>query len=175
MSIQSDFDRIATLPNGAWDHNNHYHNFLLRYVPQNCETALDVGCGRGEFARLLAERAQSVLAIDLSPEMIRVARSDSTLKPNIEFKVADLMSCEIPNESLDCIASIATLHHLPLRAAILKMKAALKHGGVMLVLDIFEPERNLLKLEGLAAGFLNVTAMAASAGLRFIHNRRLHD
>jgi len=174
MTIQTDFDRIAALPHGVWDHNNHYHKFLLRYVPRNCEAALDVGCGQGEFARLLAERSRAVLAIDLSPEMIRVGQSGSSLNPNLEFRVADLMSCEIPIASFDCVASIATLHHLPLREAILKMKASLKSGGVMLMLDIFEPERSLLKLEGLVAGLLHVPAMAASASLRLLHNRRLH-
>ena len=45
----------------------------------------------------------------------------------------------ISGDSFDCIASIATLHHLPVREIFLKMKAALKPGGVLLILDLFEP------------------------------------
>ena len=49
------------------------------------------------------------------------------------------MSCsyDLPAEDFDCIASIATLHHLPLREIMLKMKAALKPEGVLLILWIY--------------------------------------
>lgn len=137
-TIQEDFDRIALVsPDGSLQ-NNHYHNFLLRRLPIDCRTALEIGCGKGEFSRRLAERSQKVLALDLSPEMIRIARERSVDLPNIDFQLADVMSFDLPPESFDCIASIATLHHLPLREMFLKMKAALKPGGVLLVLDLFE-------------------------------------
>jgi SAM-dependent methyltransferase len=171
-AIQTDFDRIALLPTGNWDHNNHYHNLLLRHVRTDCDEVLDIGCGTGAFSRLLAERSQHVMALDLSPEMIRVARARSTQFPNIEFQVADAMSWEFP-ERFDCIASIATLHHLPLREMLLRMKASLKPGGVLLVLDLFEPERDLFRWEGLFDTFLNALAMAVSGSLRLIHDGRL--
>ena len=181
-SIQTDFDRIALLTTGGWNHNNHYHNFLLQRVPPDCRETLEIGCGTGTFSRLLAERSQHVIALDLSPEMIRVARARSAQFPNIEFQVADVMSVlpapgsstssKSPAESFDCIASIATLHHLPLREMLLRMKAALKPGGVLLVLDLFEPERDLLNPEGLLDAFLNALAVTVSGGLSLIHNGR---
>jgi SAM-dependent methyltransferase len=138
-TIQEDFDSIAhASPDGSLQ-NNHYHNFLLRQLPMDCQAALEVGCGKGEFSRRLAERSQKVLALDLSPEMIRIARERSAHLPNIDFQLADVMSFDLPPESFDCIASIATLHHLPLREIFLKLKAALNPGGVLLVLDLFEP------------------------------------
>ena len=173
VDVAKDFDRLALLDSDGWTHNNHYHNFLLRSVPENCERALEIGCGTGAFSRLLAERAQRVLAIDLSPEMIRVARSQSAQFPNLEFQVADVMTQDFPPEDFDCIATIATLHHLPLPEVLMKMKAALKPGGVLLVLDLFEPERNLLKLRGWRDAFLNVVGMGVSVSLRLVHNGRL--
>ena len=171
--IQADFDRLALLDAEGWTQNNHYHKFLLRHIPNGSESALEVGCGTGAFARRLAERDRHVTALDLSPEMIRVARSRSAEYANIEFCVADAMSRDFPAAHFDCIASIATLHHLPLREMILKLKAALKPGGVLLVLDLFEPERNLFTGAGLADTFLNLIAMGASVSLRLIHSRRL--
>ena len=171
--IQADFDRLALLDAEGWTQNNHYHKFLLRHIPNGSESGLEVGCGTGAFARRLAERARRVVALDLSPEMIRVARSRSAGFANIEFYVADAMSRDLPAAHFDCIASIATLHHLPLREMILKLKAALKPGGVLLVLDLFEPERNLFTGAGLADTFLNIIAMGVSVSLRLIHNRRL--
>ena len=127
--IQTDFDRIALVsPDGSL-HNHHYSDFLLRQLHQNCQSALEIGCGKGEFSRRLAERSWRVLALDLSPEMIRIARANSATESNIEFQIADVMTYDLPAEGFDCIASIATLHHLPLPEILGKMKAALKPGG----------------------------------------------
>ena len=171
--IQADFDRLALLDAAGWTQNNHYHNFLLRHIRDDCQNALEVGCGTGAFARRLAERARHVVAMDLSPEMIRVARSRSTDSPNLEFHVADATLWDFPAAHFDYIATIATLHHLPLRAMVLKLKTALKPGGVLIVLDLFEPVRNLFTVAGLVDTFLNLVAMGVSVSLRLIHNGRL--
>ena len=76
------------------------------------------------------------------------------------------MQFDLPSESFDCIASIATLHHLPLREVLLKVKAALKPGGVLLILDLYEPQ-------GLTDTLLNPLAVCLSGTLRLLHHRRL--
>jgi SAM-dependent methyltransferase len=198
-TIQKDFDRIALVsPDGSLQ-NSHYHNFLLRQLSSSCQAALEIGCGKGEFSRRLAETSARVLALDLSPEMIRIARAQSAHLPNINFQIADVMSYDLPPESFDCIASIATLHHLPLREIFLKMKAALQPGGVLLIVDLFEPikwhghagspagqprwgarpardshtRHNQSVREGLLDTFLNVVAIPVSVTLRLIHHGRL--
>lgn len=165
-TIQKDFDRIALVSEDGGAHNDHYHNFLLRHLPSNCHDVLEIGCGTGAFARRLAERSQQVLALDLSPEMIRIARERSAQFSNIEFQLADVRDSPFHIGSFDCIASIATLHHLPFPEMLLKMEAALKPGGILLVLDLFEPA-------GLSDSLLNLLALPVSATLRLIHHRRL--
>ena len=173
-AIQTDFDRIALLSaDDGWTQNRHYHKFLLRHVPLKCNSALEIGCGTGAFSRRLAQRSQKVLALDLSPEMIRIARQSSTQFSNIEFQIADVMSWTFPGETFDCIASLATLHHLPLRETLLRMKGSLKVGGILLVVDLFESERNVFKPEGVFDLVLNAVAIPTSVSLRFLHNGRL--
>ena len=94
--VEKDFDRLALLDDEGWTHNNHYHGFLLRRVPANCREALEIGCGTGAFARRLAERAEHVTALDLSPEMIRVARSQSSDISNIRFELTDVNNSDLP-------------------------------------------------------------------------------
>jgi 2-polyprenyl-3-methyl-5-hydroxy-6-metoxy-1,4-benzoquinol methylase len=171
--VAKDFDRLAVLDSEGWTHNNHYHKFLLQHLHRECREALEIGCGTGALARQLAERAEHVTAIDLSPEMVRIARKHSEQFPNIDYELADVSECDFPANHFDCIATVATLHHLPLRAVLLKLKQALKPGGILLVLDLFEPERNLLTLPGVHDALLNLAAMGASMSLRLVHNGRL--
>jgi ubiquinone/menaquinone biosynthesis C-methylase UbiE len=174
MTIQQDFDRIALVSEDGAAHNDHYHNFLLRHLPSNCHNVLEIGCGTGGFARRLAQRSQHVLALDLSPEMIRIARQRSAQFPNIEFQLADARDTPFNVESFDCIATVATLHHLPFPEMLLKMKAALKRNGVLLILDLFEPAHISNSLvAGLSDSLLNLLALPVSAGLRLVHHGRL--
>jgi ubiquinone/menaquinone biosynthesis C-methylase UbiE len=136
-SIRSDFDRIALLPDESWDHNAHYHRHLLARLPERCRRILEIGCGTGEFSRLLARRADQVLALDLSPQMIRLARERSTLHPNIDFVAGDVMACEFADNQFDCIATLTTLHHLPAEILLRKIKRALKPGGTFVCLDLY--------------------------------------
>jgi ubiquinone/menaquinone biosynthesis C-methylase UbiE len=164
--IQNDFDRIARAePAGeAWNHNNHYHGFLLRHAPRRCANALEIGCGRGAFARLLAQRSDHVVGIDLSPEMLRIAREQSSGYHNIEYVQADVMTLDLLPNHFDCIASIATLHHLSLDAVLPRLKAALKPGGVLLVLDLFQSEGFGDLLQNIAAIPLHVIMKAIRGG-----------
>ena len=166
-TVQSDFDRIALLPERySWSPNDFYHTYLLKQLPARCEAALEIGCGTGAFARCLAERSHSVIGLDLSPQMVRLAHLRSTHYPNIDFQVADVLGWPFPVDGFDCVASIATLHHLPLETMLLKMRDALRPGGVLLVLDLFRPQIFADILPSLIAMPLNFI-------LRALHNRRL--
>jgi ubiquinone/menaquinone biosynthesis C-methylase UbiE len=165
-SIEADFDRLALLDDEGWTANNHYHRFLLKCVPQTCENALEIGCGTGAFARHLAKRCKRVIALDLSGEMIRVARSHSRQFDNLEFQLADAMAWDFHESQFDFVCSIATLHHLEQRELLRKMKEALKPRGVLVVLDLVESST-------LAERVLDVFALGVSGGLRLIHNGQL--
>jgi hypothetical protein len=48
-SIETDFDRLAVLDEDELATNNHYHDSLLKLVPQNCQNALEIACGLGRL------------------------------------------------------------------------------------------------------------------------------
>jgi SAM-dependent methyltransferase len=166
--VQADFDRIALLSQDGWGHNEHCHSFLLKHIPASCEAALDVGCGTGAFSRLLAQRSDRVVALDLSPCMIEIAKERSESHPNIEFQVADATRWAFPVGMFDCVASIATLHHLPFEETLLKMKGALRVGGTLAILDLYESAG----WHDLLAGMV---AAVVSLGLRLIKTGRLRE
>jgi ubiquinone/menaquinone biosynthesis C-methylase UbiE len=155
QKIQNDFDRIALHNQEGWDHNNHYHRFLLKQLPAQRKIALDIGCGTGEFSRLLAQHFERVVAIDLSPNMIEVAKQRSRQFSNIDFQVANVLQWDLPSKKFDAIVSIAALHHLPVESLLPNLKAALKPGGRLVILDLLEHENLQDKLSDLVAVPLN--------------------
>ena len=64
-----------------------------KHSPGRVETILDVGCGTGNHAYILAKRGYRVTGIDLSPEMINAAkRKQSGERSDPQFIVMDMRS-----------------------------------------------------------------------------------
>jgi ubiquinone/menaquinone biosynthesis C-methylase UbiE len=166
MSVEADFDRLALLDEEGWTANNHYHGSLLKHVAPNCKNALEIGCGTGAFARELAKICKRVTALDLSTEMIRVARARSGRFENLEFQLADAMTGNFPSSQFDFVCSIATLHHVQQQPLFVKMRDALRPGGVLVVLD-------LVQSDSVAERILDAIALGVSPSLRLMHNGRL--
>ena len=102
------------------------------------------------------------MAVDLSPEMLRIARERSRHYHNIEYLLEDLTEWTPPAEAFDCVVAIATLHHLPMRAAISSLTRALRPGGVLLIHD-------LLSRRGVTGLAWNAVALAVDV----LRGRRL--
>ncbi|MEM1275302.1 MAG: magnesium protoporphyrin IX methyltransferase [Pseudomonadota bacterium] len=68
---------------------------LLNWLPKDLRGAriLDAGCGTGAFAIAAARRGADVLAIDLSPTMIRTAeeRTPNDLRARIDYRSGDML------------------------------------------------------------------------------------
>src|SRR5579864_2832341 len=100
------------MPARPWNHNIHYHPLVLRALPQRCERALDVGCGRGLLARKLAAHCAHVVAIDPDVRTLEYARSLDDGNGRIEYVMGDVLKYPFALESFDFITAVATLHHL---------------------------------------------------------------
>jgi SAM-dependent methyltransferase len=167
-NVRADFDRLALLDSDEWNHNNHYHGYLLRHVPSPCAESLEIGCGAGGFARLLAQRSTHVTAVDLSPQMIAAASARSGAVTNIAWQVGDALTMPLAANTCDCIASIATLHHMPLEIILHRLKEALRPGGVLLILDLYQGE-------GLPDLARSALALPASIIMKLIRTGRLRQ
>lgn len=100
-------------------------------------TAADVGCGAGRVARAFARRFGRVYAVDLSPEMLSLARTLNPDLGNVEWVLGTGTDLRIlSSASLDCVFSYLVLHHVPHRDVALKLIAemlrAVKPGGIFL-------------------------------------------
>ena len=124
--------------NPAHDHlhtHGHLHTddvvrFIASALPRAARV-LEVGCGRGEVARALAQQGFAVTGLD-------VHLHDVVAAPNVRFVERDFLAHE--DEPFDAIVFTSSLHHIaPLANAIDRAHRLLRPGGV-LVADEFDVE-----------------------------------
>ena len=81
---------------------NAYHGRRLR------NAALDIGCGPGQMAKLLAQSYKHVSAVDPSEAMIKAAPTDI---PNIKFHLGSAEDLSwIDSESMDLVTAAQCAH-----------------------------------------------------------------
>lgn len=93
---------------------------------------IDLGCGPGHVTRYLAERGADCTGIDLSPELIEVARR---LCPGQTFEVASMLALGIDDGTIDGITafySIVHFSHDDLARAFREMARVLRDGAPLL-------------------------------------------
>ncbi|WP_030858044.1 class I SAM-dependent methyltransferase [Streptomyces sp. NRRL S-37] len=137
-----------------WDHNAHYHRWILRQLPRRFGRALDVGSGSGDLARLLATRADEVRGVDSDPVITSRARALTPEAAPVSFAVADALT-GLPAGPHDVITCVATLHHLPFTEALTSFRRHLAPGGTLVVVGLFRPQTATDHLLGAAAIPLN--------------------
>lgn len=118
-----------------WDHNAHYHRWILRQLPRTPDHALDVGSGSGDLARLLAGRAAVVTAVDSDPVITARARELTPVALPVTFTVADV-AAEFPAGSYDVITCVAAIHHLPFTQTLASFRRQLAPGGTLVVVGL---------------------------------------
>ena len=95
--------------------------------------ALEFGCGTGGTALKHAPLVASYRAIDISGNMLEIARdrAGAEMPESLSFEVADFDALELAPESLDAILALSILHLVPDPATtITKVYRSLKPGGV---------------------------------------------
>ncbi|MGW5937839.1 class I SAM-dependent methyltransferase [Streptomyces celluloflavus] len=137
-----------------WDHNAHYHPWILRQLPERFDSALDVGSGSGDLARLLAGRAGTVHGIDSDPEITTQAQELTSQGTPATFTAADALT-GIPADSYDVITCVAAIHHLPFTAALTVFRRHLAPGGTLVILGLSRPTTPGDYLLGAVASPLN--------------------
>lgn len=88
---------------------------------------MDLGCGSGRWAMLVAPRVWKLHCIDPSPKALNVAKKNLANAGNCEFHLAGVDSIPLADSSLDFCYSLGVLHHVPdtasgLRACSEKLK-----------------------------------------------------
>jgi SAM-dependent methyltransferase len=106
------------------------------------KTVLDLGCGDGENLVPLVTRGANVIALEISPSLIAVARKRLELHGlagRVRFIASSAHEIALPDASVDIVLGIAILHHLDLARSAREVWRVLKPGGRAI---FQEPVRN---------------------------------
>lgn len=121
-----------------WNHNVHYQPVILRAVPADCGSALEVGCGDGMLACRLAECCAEVTAIDRDARMIALARerAHGQAPGRVRFTEADFLAYPLAAASFDFVCANTALHHMDFGAALTALARVLRPGGRLAVVGL---------------------------------------
>lgn len=137
----------------------------------NYRVVADLGAGEGTLSQLLAQRAEKVIAIDLSPKMVEYAQKLALGNglANLEFRIGDIEDPPIQKSSIDLAILSQALHHAehPQRAIDSAFRI-LRPGGMLIILDLlqhnFTEARELYADRWLGFSESQINSMLAKAG-----------
>lgn len=113
------------------------YEFTLSRITESLkpgDKVLEVGCGTGATAHLLAGHVESYLGTDVSPKMIEIARGKPDAAPGLTFEVTDVSLDGLTQEGpFDAVIALNLLHLLPdVPGAMAGLAPLVKSGGLLI-------------------------------------------
>jgi 2-polyprenyl-3-methyl-5-hydroxy-6-metoxy-1,4-benzoquinol methylase len=125
-----------------WNHNEHFHGWILRNLPTSRRSALDVGCGEGVLLAKLASSFTEVTGVDADRGMVEAAsrRLAANAQATVHLSTFVDFTSTADNGAFDLITMVAVLHHLDLHETLQRIPRLLSPGGRLLIVGLARVE-----------------------------------
>jgi SAM-dependent methyltransferase len=104
-------------------------NMLSKHLAPGMRV-LELGCGTGYFTRELARSGAEIVALDVSPELLEIARANCSA-PNVRYEIQNAYDLSYPDAVFDSVVGSSVLHHLEIQDALGEIYRVLKPGGTI--------------------------------------------
>lgn len=116
------------------------HNMFIRHIlsDERPLKVLDIGCGTGEFVLKLKQyrRDINIFGIDISSDMIGVAKEKVKFQRDIDFRIGDVENMPYDDGYFDCVTCAHSFHHYPNKSkAVREVFRVLKNRGKVMIID----------------------------------------
>jgi len=131
------------------DHTKSLGNTLSSFGAQESDAVLDIGCGKGEFTFIIAQKAKNAIGIDPDEKLVGSARQNYKCK-NLSFQVGQGESLPFSSTSFDTVVFCQSLHHVPLQFQLKSLNEAwrvLKTHGKLLIIEPIYGKGSLEEIE----------------------------
>lgn len=163
-SISKQFDRVAE----EYDFVSEFFNnnsFFISNMSSKKGRALDIGCGSGILTFELSKHYKEVVGIDISEEMLSIARAKRE-KDNISYIKMDANEL-LFDTTFDFIVSSATFHHLSdIQNVLNRMKSLLNNDGKIIVLDNVSEVKTPPRWRHILGAFMNFIPLTLKYGFK---------
>ena len=89
----------------------HLHRYAFAREYAQDKDILDIACGEGYGAYLLADVARSVIGVDIAEEVVEHARRKYGDHPRLSFEIGTCSEIPLDDASVDLVVSFETLEH----------------------------------------------------------------
>ncbi|MEZ7196963.1 methyltransferase domain-containing protein [Pseudodesulfovibrio karagichevae] len=111
----------------------HLHRYVVAAQLCKGRDVVDMACGEGYGAAMLAETAKSVVGVDISGEVVDHA-SETYKRPNLSFVVSDVRELDLPDACCDMVVSFETIEHIgEQEEMVAEIKRVLRPDGVLVI------------------------------------------
>lgn len=91
---------------------------------------LEIGCGTGYFTKELAKKCAELTAIDISPDLINIAKQKLT-SSGVNFILDNAARLSFRDQTFDAVIGSSVLHHLDIEPALAEIYRVLSPGGLI--------------------------------------------
>jgi len=110
-----------------------------------CSTAVDLGCGTGELLLKLLDKSETVIGVDHSTQMLKMARlklDAENATARSDLRLGELEHLPLRDQESDVAVINMVLHHIPLpQAGIQEANRILRPGGTLIIADFAKHAR----------------------------------
>jgi len=141
-------------------YNRHIHRLQRNVLLSNLDVTggmrvLDAGCGVGRWTIMFAERGATVTGVDISDEMLKVARKkadEAGVSDRVTFKHMPLHELEEDPGTYDLAVCVTVLQHVceqeDWEKSVTNILDSVKGGGRVALLEVAPTPESLVKIPG---------------------------
>ncbi len=156
------WDRVA----GVYDIfvnviNAKTHKQLKEIVERQIESGdevMECACGTGMLSAVIAPKCKKLIATDFSSNMLKRAGKNCSLYKNIEFREANILSLDFPDETFDKVVAGNVIHLLDEpKKAMMELNRVCRCGGTIIIPTYMNKDK-----EGKTSGFSKTIGKAGA-------------